>query len=202
MASPLATSNRAAAPDTKRKAINWQAIEDVDDLKAIIAEKEKLVVKLRKEKLELKAKLEEQQEKIDELIAAAAAGASRPPPQQTPAQTTMSPEQIQKLQKSLVSQINNQMVYKPSLKHSSSRVSAEFPLASEDVAKLFLGDVLMSKATNGKKQIQVVATQDMLDEVFGCYAFTKSLRYGACLTLPEVSLATDGVQQTHQIPSS
>lgn len=49
-----------------------------------------------------------------------------------------------------------------------------------------LGEALMKKATNGKKQIVVVAVEDDLDYHFG--NFSKSLRYGASLELKEVSL--------------
>lgn len=35
--------------------------------------------------------------------------------------------QIEKLRRSMCAQIRNQMIYKPSLKHGSSRISAEIP---------------------------------------------------------------------------
>eukprot|EP00878_Enallax_costatus_P018139 GHUV01019085.1.p1 GENE.GHUV01019085.1~~GHUV01019085.1.p1 ORF type:complete len:206 (+),score=79.22 GHUV01019085.1:1150-1767(+) len=58
--------------------------------------------------------------------------------------------------RSIKSTINAQMVYKPSLKYGTSRVSLELPCLSMAVVQHMLGANLMAKATNGKKQLQVL----------------------------------------------
>lgn len=86
--------------------------------------------------------------------------------------------------RSVKSAINQQMVYRPSLKCGTSRVSLELPCLSEAVVQAMLGPQLLGKASNGKKQLQLKATNDDLGALHGGWSpFGKSLRYGAQLEL-------------------
>ena len=53
--------------------------------------------------------------------------------------------------------------------------------------KAVVGDDLASQAKNGAKQFDVKANDQQLTELFGSHCFCKGLRYGACLSLCDVS---------------
>jgi hypothetical protein len=48
-----------------------------------------------------------------------------------------------------------------------------------------MGKDLYASASKGKKQVSIVADREALDQLFGCYALTKSLRYGSELYLKD-----------------
>jgi len=102
-----------------------------------------------------------------------------------PATTQASLDQTAaRLRKSMITSINAQMVYKPSLKHGSSRVTVEIPNINMAEVCAILGSDLFIKASKGAKQVTVKASNDELYDMLGCTP-SKSLRYGACLTLKE-----------------
>ncbi|KAG2453272.1 hypothetical protein HYH02_002595 [Chlamydomonas schloesseri] len=95
---------------------------------------------------------------------------------------------IERLRRSLLTSINAQMVYKKSLKRSSSRVNVEIPNLTPADVEAILGPALYGRATKGPKQVAVTTGSSAdLKEVLGRAPY-KSLRYGAALVLAQDAL--------------
>ncbi|KAG2502254.1 hypothetical protein HYH03_000740 [Edaphochlamys debaryana] len=88
--------------------------------------------------------------------------------------------------RSLGTTIRAQMVYKKSLKGSSSRITAEVPNLTLEQVKGMLGSELFGRASNGPKQVAVQTTDDDLQYLFG--DLSKSLRYVATLVVRDGAL--------------
>ncbi|KAL4514764.1 hypothetical protein Ndes2526B_g03906 [Nannochloris sp. 'desiccata'] len=154
---------------------DWVCSENDSDCENVdVPALQQELAKLRKENLTLKKMLKQAYDGQPAAVAVA---------------PEMSAEAIknsaERLLKSLATSIKNQMVYKPSLKHGTSRVSVEIPNLSLPEVEALMGKDLYASASKGKKQVSVLAKEDALDQLFGCYALRKSLRYGSELYLKE-----------------
>lgn len=91
--------------------------------------------------------------------------------------------QVNKLRRSIRSQVVNQMSYKPSSKYGSAKlVPVEIFDVDETVLKTLFGETLMKEAASGPKQLKVIATNEEVEMLFE-KSVSKLLRFGARLEL-------------------
>ena len=172
-------------------------LADLDSLVGIDWRKVTDVPKLQDEVMRLRKQLRETESELKKVKAVAKTG-------EKVAQVAVVMNEAkelsaaEKIRKSIGSQLNAQMVYRPGLKHHNSKLTCDVPNMSLTMYKALVKDELFAGFNQKNKQHKVSLEHDKWNEIFGKSLY-KSLRYGAHLApnFPLVMTYSKETQMLH-----